>query len=101
MRVTTMTGLQQHKYNIRKHNRNNPVVKHISHQNHPVNINNPSTVKIMNNVRQRKVIASFLIKNAPNLNVYQCSINFDPFTSSILLNNVPSLRKFLNSLENG
>ena len=60
--------LQQHKY-ISKHNRNNPIVKHISDQHHPVNINKATTVKIMNNIRQRKVIESFLIKNAPNMNV--------------------------------
>ena len=65
------------------------------------NINDTTTVKIMSTVRQRKVIESFLIKNVKNMNVYQCSINFDHFTSSILLNNVPSLRNFFNSLENG
>ena len=63
--------LQQHKYDISKHTRNSPIVKHISVQDHPVNINNATTVKIMNNVRQRKVIESFLIKKAPNMNVYQ------------------------------
>ena len=42
--------LQQHKYDIRKHNRNNPIVKHISDQDDPVNINNATTVKIINNV---------------------------------------------------
>ena len=50
--------LQQHKYDIRKHNRNNPIVKHISYQDNPVNINNATNVKIINNVRQRKVIES-------------------------------------------
>ena len=33
---------------------------------YPVNINNATTVKIMNNVRQRKVKESFLIRSAPN-----------------------------------
>ena len=91
----------EHKYYIHKHNRNKPIAKHISDQDHPLNINNAKTVKIMNKVRQRKVIESFIIiKKTPNMNVYQCSINLDHFTSSILLNNVPSLRKLLNSLEN-
>ena len=49
---------------------NIPIVKAISDQDHPGNINNTTTVKIMNNVRQQKVIKSFLIKNAPNMNVY-------------------------------
>ena len=61
--------LQQHKYDISKRNRNNPIVKHISDQDHPVNINNATTVKIMNNVRQRKVIESFLIKKCSK---YEC-----------------------------
>ena len=55
----------------------------------------------MNNVRQRKVRIVVDKKNAPNMNVDQYIINFDDFTSSILLNNVPSLRKLQNSLENG
>ena len=50
VRATTLTENQQHKYDIRKHNGNNPIVKHISDQNHPVNINNATTVKIMSNV---------------------------------------------------
>ena len=54
----------------------------------------------MNNVKQREVIESFLIKNVKNRNVYQCSVNFEHFTSSILLNNVPYLQNNLNSLEN-
>ena len=92
--------LQQHKYDIQKYNRNNPIVKHISVQDHPVNINNATTVKIINNIRQHKAIESFLIKNVKNMNVYQCSMNFDHLISSFLLNNVPSLRKFLHSLNN-
>ena len=54
--LTPDRRLQRHKYDIRKRNRNNPRVKHISVQDDPVNINNATTVKIMNNVRQRKVI---------------------------------------------
>ena len=77
------------KYDIHKHDRNNPRVRHISDPDLPVSINNSTTVKIMNNVRQRKIIESFLIKNDPIMNVCQCSVNFDHLTSSILLNNVP------------
>ena len=58
--------------NMISENINNPLVKHIADQYHSVNINNATTAKIiMNNVRQRKVIESFLIKNASNMNIYQ------------------------------
>ena len=72
------------------YNKNNPIVKHISDQSPPVNINNATTVKIMKNIRQRKVIETFfLIKQVTNMNVYHCKINFEQFTFSILFNNVP------------
>ena len=46
------------------YNKNNPIVKHISDQNPPVNIINATTVKIMKNVRQRKVIETFFNKTS-------------------------------------
>ena len=54
------------------------------------------------NVNQRKLIESFLIKNIPNMNLYKTSITIDNFTSSIIYNNVPNLKKLVDqSIDNG
>ena len=50
----------------------------------------------ISNINQRKLIESFLIKNIDNMNVYKASIAIDDFTSSIVHNKVPFLRKFVN-----
>ena len=49
----------------------------------------------VNNINQRKLIESFLIKNIDNMNVYRVSIAIDDFISSIMHNKVPFLRKFV------
>ena len=87
--------LQQHKNDIRNNNRNNPIVKHISEFDHPVNIENASIVQFVNDIKRRKLIESFIIKNSNNFNVYQCSVNKDNDTSNILLQSVPSLRHLI------
>ena len=91
--------LQQHKSDIRNNNRNNPIVKHISELDHPVNIENASIVQFVNDIKRRKLIESFIIKkNSNNFNVYQCSVNIDNATSNILLQSVPSLRHLIYSI---
>ena len=90
--------LQQHKSDIRNNNRNNPIVKHISELDHPVNIKNASIVQFVNDIKRRKLIESFIFKNSNNFNVYQCSVNIDNATSNILLQSVPSLRHLIYSI---
>ena len=88
--------LQQHKNDIRNNNRNNPIVKHISELDHPVNIENASIVQFVNDIKRRKLIESFIIKNSNN--IYQCSANIDNATFNILLQSVPSLRHLIYSI---
>ena len=90
--------LQQHKNDIRNNNRNNPIVKHISELDHNVNIENASIVQFVNDIKRRKLIESFIIKNSNNFNVYQCSFNIDNATFNILLQSVPSLRHLIYSI---
>ena len=75
--------LQQHKSDIRNNNRNNPIVKHISELDHPVNTENASIVQFVNDIKRRKLIESFTIKYSNNFNVYQCSVKMDNVTSNI------------------
>ena len=58
----------KHKNDIRNNNRNNPIVKHISKLDHPVNIENASIVQFVNDIKLRKLIESFVIKNSNNFN---------------------------------
>ena len=65
-------------------------------------IDNFSTLYHIGNVNQKKLIESFLIKNIPNMNLYKTSITIDNFTSSIIYNNVPNLKKLVDqSIDNG
>ena len=69
---------------------------------HAISIDNFSTLYHIGNVNQRKLIESFLIKNIPNMNLYKTSITIDNFTSSIIYNNVPNLKKLVDqSIDNG
>ena len=53
--------LQQHKNDFSNNNRNNPIVKHTSEINHPVNIENASIVQFVNDIKRRKLIESLKI----------------------------------------
>ena len=90
--------IQQHKNDIRNNNRNNPIVKYISELDHPVNIENSSIAQFVNDIKIRKLIEFFRIKNRNNFNVYQCSVSIDNATSNILLQSVPSLRHLICSI---
>ena len=94
--------LQQHRTNLRTSNENNAIVKHRNNNDHAISIDNFSTLYHIGNVNQRKLIESFLIKNIPNMNLYKTSIKIDNFTSSIIYNNVPNLKKLVDqSIDNG
>ena len=94
--------LQQHRSDLRTSNENNAIVKHRNNTDHAISIDNFSTLYHIGNVNQRKLIESFLIKNIPNMNFYKTSITIDNFTSSIIYNNVPNLKKLVDqSIDNG
>ena len=94
--------LQQHRSDLRTSNENNAIVKRWNNTDHAISIDNFSTLYHIGNVNQRKLIQSFLIKNIPNMNLYKTSISIDHFTSSIIYNNVPNLKKlFDQSIDNG
>ena len=94
--------LQQHRSDLRTSNENNAIVKHRNSAGHAISIDNFSTLYHIGNVNQRKLIESFLIKNIPNMNLYKTSITIDNFTSSIIYNNVPNLKKLVDqSIDNG
>ena len=61
-------------------------------------VENASIVQFVNDIKRRKLIESFIIKNSNNFNVYQCSVNIDNATSNILLQSVPSLRHLIYSI---
>ena len=87
---------QQHKSDLRNCNGNSALVKHRDNTGHAISVKNSSILCHISNINQRKLIESFLIKNIDNMNVYKASIAIDDFTSSIMHNKVPFLRKFVN-----
>ena len=93
--------LQQHKNDVRNANDNNPIVKHIVNADHPVSIDQSTVIKNISNIKQRKLIESFLISNSNNMNIYSASIHFDSTTSILLKNNSPFLSKLLNIVDPG
>ena len=94
--------LQQHSCDLRTSNENNAIFKHRNNTDHSIAIDNFSTLYHIGNVNQIQLIESFLIKNIPNMNLYKTSISIDNFTSSIIYNNVPNLKKLSDhSIDNG
>ena len=86
--------LQQHKSDLRNCNGNSALVKHRHNTGHAISVIN--NIYHVNNIYQRKLKEFFLIKNIDSMNVYKASIAIDDFTSSIMHNKVPFLRKFVN-----
>ena len=94
--------LQQHRFDFRTSNENNAIAKHRNNTDHAISIGNFSTLYHIGNVNQRKLIETFLMKNIANMNLYKTSISIDNFTSSIIYNSVPYLKKLIDqSIDNG
>jgi hypothetical protein len=93
--------IKQHKNDLVNSNFNSALVKHRIDNDHRIVATNFSTVKFVSDVKQRKLIESFLICNSNNMNVFSTSVNFDPITSKIIYNNVHEMNKLLNKLDNG
>lgn len=94
--------MREHRNDIRTERINNPIVKHIVEDSHQINVNNSTLIKKCLDVRHRKLVESFVIYNVPNINIYQCSFNFDDVLSDIFKANINHLNKILISLlDNG
>ena len=64
----------QHKNDMRRCDERNSIFKHVSTKNYNAFISDCNIISKINNVHTRKLVESFLIKNAENMNSYEVSI---------------------------
>ena len=92
--------MYQHKYAYRNMDTNNALVKHTVDKDHRIHIENSNIICKQNDTNKRKLIESIIINNTNNFNITQSNYNFDSFSNKIIINNVPKIRKHLNTIHN-
>ena len=69
-------------------------------KDHRIHIENSNIICKQNDTNKRKLIESIIINNTNNFNITQSNYNFDSFSNKIIINNVPKIRKHLNTIHN-
>lgn len=74
----------QHAYDLRTFNQSSPLVQHTLNQAHQINIKNPTKLSSIGNLKKRKLIESYVIRNTNNINRDRGSYTIDDTTNFYL-----------------